>query len=221
MSVQSHSFEIIDLLDVVHAAVAVVSRRLPAHVDRDDLRAAGYLALVQHFERAPMSESEARAFLMRRVAGALRDELRRADAVGRRTRWLAKAAFQVESAIEASTGFKPDIRVVAAQLEVSVARLEAAMQATANASAVVPSEQLDRVADAEPDPSQVAASHDDFARVRGYLDILTERERSVVEITILEDGTLEEAAAQLGITKGRAHQLRKAALARLRSAMCQ
>ncbi len=95
------------------------------------------------------------------------------------------------------------------------------MQATANASAVVPSEQLDRVADAEPDPSQVAASHDDFARVRGYLDILTERERSVVEITILEDGTLEEAAAQLGITKGRAHQLRKAALARLRSAMCQ
>jgi RNA polymerase sigma factor FliA len=221
MSVQSHLFQVVDLLDIVHGDVAGVSRRLPAHVDRDDLRAAGYLALVQHFERAPLEEGEARAFLMRRVAGALRDELRRADTVGRRTRWLLKQAATVETEMQTASGIAPSLETVAKQLNVSAAKLESAKALAENASSAVRGELVEAIADAEPDPSQIAVTHDDYGQIREYLTNLTEKERIVVEMTILEDGTLEVAARCLKITKGRAHQLRKAALTKLRTALCQ
>lgn len=67
-------------------------------------------------------------------------------------------------------------------------------------------------------PSAVAAleASSVLQEALGLLALLTPGERAVVARTILDGLTLDEVAAELGVTKGRASQLRVAGLKRLR-----
>lgn len=53
--------------------------------------------------------------------------------------------------------------------------------------------------------------------MRALLDVLTQGERIAVSRTVFDGLTLEEVAAELGVTTGRVHQLRSSGLKRLRA----
>lgn len=206
-----------DVLDVVPTAVSIVARRLPAWVDRDDLASAGYLALMQAFPRAPRGEGEARAFLLRRVAGALRDELRRSDGVGRRTRHLLARVQATSRSLAQALGRDPAIAEIAAAMGEPVARIEAAFARAEDATrAPDPEAVLATVATDGPSPMIAVEASSTLQATLGLLDLLTPGERTVVARTILDGLTLDEVAVELGVTKGRASQLRVAGLKRLR-----
>ena len=207
-----------DLLDVVGTAVAAVSRRLPAHVDREDLASAGYLALVQAFPNAPSVEAEARAYLLRRVAGALRDELRKTDGAGRRTRKLLRAMKAASSFLENRLGRAPTVAELAAALEISAASIRSAL-ARAEASTPVSDGEsaLSLVVAEDSSPADEAANSENADHVLSFLEFLSANERRVIVRTVLENLTLEVVGTEMGITKARVGQLRTAALKRLRA----
>lgn len=214
----TRSFELTDLLDLVPTAVAAVGRRLPAHVDRDDLSSAGYLALVQAFPRAPRVEGEARAFLLRRVAGALRDELRRSDGAGRCARALVRRYRQVAESLEATLGREPTLFEVAERLQEPPNRLAAALSRAEAATAVADGEAvLAGLASDATTPLEDATRLERQVQVRALLAVLTPGQRVAVARTLLEDKTLDDVAKELGVTVARAGQLRLAALKKLRS----
>src|SRR5688572_8649730 len=78
-------------LPLVEKVVAVVRRRLPEHIDHDDLHSAGVMGLigaVKRFDHAQTHTFEGYARL--RIRGAVLDELRRNDSCTRRSRAMAK-----------------------------------------------------------------------------------------------------------------------------------
>ncbi len=213
----TRSFEVSDLLDLVPTAVAAVGRRLPAHVDRDDLASAGYLALVQSFPRAPRVEGEARAFLLRRVAGALRDELRRSDGAGRRARFLVRRYRQTAEGLEVALGREPTLPEVAERMGEPPNRLAAALARAEAATAVADGETvLASLASGTTTPLEEASLSERQEQVRALLTVLTPGQRVAVTRTLLEDRTLDEVATELGVSVARAGQLRLAALKKLR-----
>ena len=211
---------ITDVMDVVVCAVRAISARLPPHVDRDDLTAAGHLALVRAFERAPHAEGEGavRAFLLRRVAGAIRDELRQADAVGRHTRHLLRIVAESTATLEVQLGRAPTVPEVAAFSGLTTAQVRGAQLRAETATRVSDSEAaMTLVAAGERSPLESVEWDERLAAVRALLDVLTQGERIAVSRTVFDGLTLEEVATELGVTTGRVHQLRSSGLKRLRA----
>lgn len=78
-------------LPLVEKVVAVVRRRLPEHIDHNDLHSAGVIGLiaaVQRFDSAQALTFEGYARV--RIRGAVLDELRRNDSCTRRSRAMVK-----------------------------------------------------------------------------------------------------------------------------------
>ena len=72
-------------LGVVRTAVARLGARIPPHVDRDDLVAAGHLGLVQAAQAFdPARGVPFERYAQLRVVGAIQDELRALDTSSRR-----------------------------------------------------------------------------------------------------------------------------------------
>lgn len=82
-----------EYLDLVPAVVRSLQRRLPSHLDADDLRGWGYLGLVQAEHRfQPERGTGFRPFAIRTIRGAILDGLRREDWVSASERRKAKQA---------------------------------------------------------------------------------------------------------------------------------
>ena len=215
---RTHTWDVTDLLDLVPAAVATISRRLPAHVDREDLASAGYVALLEASPRAPSGESEARAFLLRRIAGAIRDELRRADGVGRRTRHLLSRMREAKRTLEQVHGRQPTSYEVGQLLGVSACAIDAAAEKELAAAPLPPGEgALDKVASQEASPAALAARRDAERHIQDLLTCLPPQQRQAIFRTIVEEASLADAAAAMQVSVGRVAQLRDAGLKRLRN----
>ena len=210
---------ITDVMDVVSYAVRAIGVRLPAHVDRDDLSASGHLALVQAFERAPHAEGEGavRAFLLRRVSGAIRDELRRSDAVGRRMRHVLRLVTEANANFEAQHGRQPTLAEVSALIGFTVSQIRGALVRQEETALVEDSDHaMSVVASSGLSPIEEVEHDERFAAVRGLLECLTNGERYVVTRNILDGIGPEEVADELGVSVSRVHKLRATAMARLR-----
>ena len=93
------------MLKTVRMIAAKMARRLPRHVDLEDLVGAGALGLADAFSRRNgMPGSEFEAFASYRVRGAMLDELRRLDAMPRRSRARAKQVEQAHRTVERRSG---------------------------------------------------------------------------------------------------------------------
>jgi len=73
-------------MELLDACVRKFCRRLPPHVDRDEMRSAAQLALVQCAQRFDGSRGLFSSFCWRRMVGAMLDTLRELDPNGRRAR---------------------------------------------------------------------------------------------------------------------------------------
>ncbi|HEX2099297.1 MAG TPA: sigma factor, partial [Candidatus Synoicihabitans sp.] len=160
------------LLDLVDRALASLSPRLPANVDRDDLASAGKLALLHAAGRFDGPADEARAYYFVRVRGAMLDELRRLDPLARRRRERARAVARADSDLTSRLGRAPTVADIATSLELSRAEVSAALAdlAAEEAGAQAPWEAL---VDADsPSPVEAAEFGDLFSGLRAALDRL-------------------------------------------------
>ncbi len=212
-----------EILPVVDAVLASVTRHIPAHVSREDLASAGKLALIEALLRFDGPSEEARPYCYVRVRGAVLDELRRLDPLSRHSRtkltFVRRMAATLErrygraptsSEIASATGF--DLKELA-QLE----RLAAADQVCSVDETDPNGESIHALVDMEATcPALSAESVDTHASVRAALDRLAPNHAHVLRRYYLEDAKLDEIADELGVSKERVRQIREAAEKKMR-----
>ncbi len=211
-------------LGVVDTVLDALGRRLPVHVSREDLASAGKLALVEALLRFEGPADEVRAYCYVCVRGAIFDELRRLDPLSRHTRTQVTLLRRAAAALEAELGRAPEPAELAAATGLSLEaiaqlkRLALASQAVSLDERQPQGESLHALVDAEAEcPARSAENGDTHASVRAALARLAPNHAFVLRRYYLEDATLEEIAAELGLSKERVRQVREAAEKKLRA----
>jgi RNA polymerase sigma factor for flagellar operon FliA len=220
--------------DLVHAhlglARRVVSRlapRLPAHVSRDDLHAAGLLGLVN---AAQSYDSERgvpfELYAARRIEGAVLDELRHAD-------WATRGVRRRERQIDDATGplamalhRAPTADEVAAATGLGVAAVrrfhaDRTRAALLHLERLSDSGELERALppSAEGDPERRVLEQEHLDLIARAVDALPERLRRVVRAQFFDGLTGAQLADELEVSAARVLQLRREALVLLSHAL--
>lgn len=217
-------------LPLVHFEVRAIGSRLPGHVFTDDLVSAGMAALAmaaRSFD-ASLGVPFGR-YAVRRIRGALLDELRSADWATRSLRAKVRRRDAVHDSLAASLGRRPSPVEVAAELGCSVAELER-LEADLHSSVVL---RLDVITDAsggggaadailpstDATPEMVLMARERQAYLRDAIEALPERLATVVRGCFFEDRPMRELAEDLGVTESRISQMRAEALRLLRDGL--
>lgn len=219
---------ITDHVPLVGYIVNEIGMRLPVHVDRDDLRSAGLIGLVQAADayKAEMGVPF-RHYANSRIRGAVMDELRRSDWATRSVRAAGRDRDGAVDRLTATLGRTPSASEVAAYLGVSVDELrstESALQRGAVLSLdAAPSP--DAMEDVLPLDSSPVAPEDHLLDnetldyLKAAVAVLPDRLRAVVTGYFLEGRPMAELASELNVTESRISQLRAEALILLRDGM--
>jgi RNA polymerase sigma factor for flagellar operon FliA len=215
---------IAETISVVDAVLAAVARRVPPQVSREDLASAGKLALVEALLRYAGPPEQTRAYCYVRVRGAVLDELRRLDPLSRHARAQVTAVRRARSAIEQRLGRAPTTAEVAEVTGLQAAAVDRVDQ-LAHAAAVCSIDETDGEGGllhvfADPNaacPARSAESDDATASVQAALERLAPNQAHVLRRYYLDDATLEDIAAELGVSKERVRQIREVAEKKLRA----
>jgi len=202
-----------------------MARRLPSHIQVEDLIGAGFLGLadaLHRFDGANPDRFEAYADF--RIRGAIMDELRAADPLSRDLRDLNKRMVIAVRELTVELGRQPDEIEIARKLELPLATFRNYLAKLSTGTLL----SLDTVGADETlgievgDPAEPADSEVLRSERRGKLvDVmgqLPERLQSVLQLYYVQDYTLREIGETLGLTESRVCQLHSEAIVRLRAA---
>jgi RNA polymerase sigma factor FliA len=208
-------------LGLVQDTLLQVGRRLPAHVDRDDLYGAGAAALVDAGLRFDARRAvDFPAFAAKRVRGAMLDELRQWDWAARSVRRENRRCIGAVDALRAELGRPPRAAEVATALGITVDELRRTESDTARATLDslqdVDAKGVHGLAPTPATPLDVLVAREVGEYLRDGVDALPERERHAVVGYYLQERPMRELAAELGVTESRVSQLCKRGLALLR-----
>ena len=217
-------------MDLVRYAVRAIQATLPAHIDQDELEAAGYLGLIDAAEKFDGSKHvQFRSYAQFRIRGSILDSLRTTDWSPRA---LRRQGREVEKAIQTASqrvhGTATDTEI-AEELGISLSEYHERL--TQLSSLEIGSLQASRGDESEDgEVTYVAGPVSEeplFRCLEGELkqhlmdaiEALPERERLVLTLSYFEEMTLKEIASAIGVVESRASQLRSSAVTRLRSAL--
>lgn len=203
--------------------VSEMLMRVPAHVTRDELASAGYLALVQAATayREDSGVPFAR-FAAIRIKGALVDELRAMDWASRGARKRIREYNQTVDQMTAQLARAPKREEIAATLGVDVAEVD---QTRDNANTRILSfdaydgSLAEMVYAPEDGPERATLNQEKREYLRASVEALPERLRHVVEEVFFNERSVTEVAEELGVTQSRVSQLRAEAMVLLRDGM--
>ncbi len=210
------------LMARVRRAAFKLKKRLPQHIDVNDLVSAGYLGLTRALEHwnseAEQGERDAfEAYALQRARGAMLDELRGTDQLSRDNRKLAKEIASVEVELTRELHRPPETEEVAARLAMTPASLATA-RAVTNVRHQVSLSALEAVRSIPApfeQPERALSQAQIEQKFHNAIEALPERLRDVLHMALDENLTLKEIGARLGITEARAWQLRRDAEKRL------
>lgn len=196
-----------------------IASRTPHAQFPEELVSVALMGLVEAANRYDKNRNEPfEAFAVRRIRGAVFDELRRQDALPRRVRQLVKRAGEVSRQIELLEGRSAEDDEVAATLGVTVEELTEGFVLASRTSFV---ELLDDLptsgAGTYPSPLDAVMHAELKSRVEKGIRALPERDAHVLSLYYVEELTFAEIGALLGVSAPRVCQLHGRALARLRA----
>ncbi len=211
------------MLKTVRGVAATLARRLPSHVELDDLVGAGALGLADALSRRnDMPGREFEAFALCRIRGAMFDELRRLDTMPRRVRSQAKEIAKASRCVELREGGAASEEQVAAELGLGMSDYQAARATIEARRPPIPIASLGEDADdvmpaANEAPDAVVARGEVARLVAGGIDALPERLRKVVASLYAEGRTLKDIGVALGVSESRVCQMHSEAIRLLRT----
>lgn len=210
-------------LPVVGYEVSAILHRLPAHIAREDLTAAGNLGLVQ---AARTYDPEVGVPFDRwakvRIRGAILDELRSVDWLSRSTRRRVKQVSDVTQELSSALGRPATLDEVAAATgltAVEVADANAAGGVRVGSLDETPVEYMNLLVDEGRAPEDAALAAEMLVYLRAAVHQLPDRLRMVVEALFFEDRMIADLACELGVTISRVSQLKAEALGLMRDGM--
>lgn len=214
---------------LVNAIASKIKRRLPAHVDVEDLVQTGMIGLLEASHRFDASRMvNFASYATSRITGAILDELRKWDPCSRQDRRRAREIESARQSLRATSGCEPGRAEVAAavglaleEYEQILHRLESGKQPSLpsddpNADA---SEELERIPSKDMTPYDACSRKEDFALLREYLERLKPRQSRVLRLYYFGGLGLKEIGAQLGVGEARVSQIHKQAISEIRRMM--
>lgn len=184
-------------------------RTLPSHTDFDGLRSAGTLGLIEAAKAYDDSRGSFTSYATFRVRGAVLDELRRIDPMGRRGRQAYKENQKAVAELEQQLGRDAqddDLRA-------------AGMQRVEQVTFTNLADAYDLADTSVRGAGDEIEEHDSHAEALRHVAQLPERQRVVVEQCVLGDVPQNVMADRMGCSGTRVGQIRNEAVAVLRRLM--
>ncbi len=218
-----------ELATLHHDLVAKVARRLlrklPAHVELDDLVAMGMLGLLEAADRFDPGRGEKfDAFAEFRIRGAMLDGLRSRDSLSRDMRRVSTELKRASADLVNQLGREPSEGEIATHMGLSVEQVRVRRNKLSGWSVVGFDDAgpafLEQTADdGVADPCEAAARRETFGQMVDHIEMLPEKLQQVLALYYCEDLNLKEIGHVLGVTESRVCQLHGEATKRLRASL--
>lgn len=202
---------------------------LPQHVSTDDLLQAGMVGLWQAIERFnPEQGTDFRAYAVKRIRGAIVDELRHIDHLSRTRRlqvkkvestiaeWTEKRGIApTEDEVAGSLGMTRDeVGAILGEAQAPLSLDDVIVRTVDGRSALL----VDLLADAmAEEPDRRVETCDMFAHVCAMFRRLSVREQKILYLYYFEELRLAEIAELFEVTQARICQIHALAISRLRA----
>ncbi|HEV2990532.1 MAG TPA: RNA polymerase sigma factor FliA [Candidatus Angelobacter sp.] len=217
-----------DYFNLVRAVATRIKRRLPAHVDVEDLIQTGMIGLLEASNRFDASRKvEFSSYATTRITGAILDELRRADTCSRQDRKTGRAIESAKFNLRTVSGQEPSSEEIAQAVGMGLAEYEQARQRLDCGQKSMT--RMDDNPDATDELNQIPSKDEsafelcikrETARVlRSHIEQLPSRLRTVVKLYYFEELQLKEIGQRLGVGEARISQILKQAGEELRRVM--
>ncbi|MEZ4588847.1 MAG: FliA/WhiG family RNA polymerase sigma factor [Gemmatimonadales bacterium] len=216
-------------LGLVHHCARDMANRVGHAVEFEDLVGAGTLGLVQALEGFDLSRGLAfSTYAMRRIRGAILDELRARDWRPRSVRAKGRQLAAVVSALQTRYGRAPDAQEVAEAMGIDLITyyrlkedVDGGVMVSLAGTVARGGDDALRLEETLADPEgeagiQAIGKADTLRRLREGIAQLPPRERTVLSLYYYEELNLKEIAAILHVTESRVSQIRSQAIRRLR-----
>jgi RNA polymerase sigma factor for flagellar operon FliA len=204
-----------------------LAAKLPPSVERDDLISAGVLGLIDAVSKFdPARGVLFKTYAETRVRGAMLDSLRDLDWVPRSVRRRAREIDATNAKLQRRLGRAADKDEIAAELGISLGELHQRLGEVKSVTGFGDQEHdawadcASRVADdMRLTPLAIYEREEMRLRLAAAVDRLPERERQVLALYYVEELTMKEIGAVLGVTESRVSQMRSEAVRGLRDAL--
>jgi RNA polymerase sigma factor for flagellar operon FliA len=212
--------------NLVQAIASKIKRRLPAHVDVNDLVQTGMIGLLEASSRFdPSRQVDFSSYANSRITGAILDELRKWDTCSRQDRKTAREIEFVKNNLRAKKGCEPGREEIAEAVGLGLAdydrtlhRLESAKQPSLQSDdrESEPSDEVNHLPSKDQTPFDACAKIEDFKLLRAYIKELKPRPRRVLELYYFHEMGLKEIGKEMGVGEARISQIHKQAVTELR-----
>lgn len=220
---------IIEYAQLVKLVAGRLSMYLGHNVEYDDLVSYGIFGLIDAIDKFDLSKSvKFETYASLRIRGAILDQIRKMDWIPRTVRQRQRQMDEAIKAIEMRTGKTATDEEIAAELELSSEEL-CNWQSQLKVTNVV---SLNEFEENGPEPAIDPGSNTHYAQpedvveaaelkdtLAAALDLLTEKERKVIELYYYEEMTLKEISKILEVSESRVSQLHTKGLLKMRRKM--
>lgn len=194
-----------------------------ATLDVDDLMQAGLIALAECARRHQRDSDDGfAAYVKMRVRGAMIDLLRSQSTRPRSAATFDRKCARAEAAFRDEVGRDPTTAELAARLHLGVAEFDRLRAPGARRTVSIEDTYSDEnraFADDRPNAEAQLLDSEHREQLAAAIATLPERLQTIVSLHFVEELNLTEIAAVLDVSVPRVHQLKHAALAKLRLAI--
>ncbi len=212
--------------NLVQAIAYKIKRRLPAHVDVDDLVQTGMIGLLEASRRYDVSRQvDFSGYANARITGAILDELRKWDTCSRQDRKTAREIENTKNNLQAATGGEPGREQIAASLGIGLAQYDRTLQRLESGKQPAmqsrdhdteTSDEISNLPSKDENPYEICSKREDCSALRSYVKQLKPRYREVLELYYFKDLGLKQIGERLGVGEARVSQIHKQAIIDLR-----
>ncbi|HLJ25803.1 MAG TPA: FliA/WhiG family RNA polymerase sigma factor [Candidatus Angelobacter sp.] len=212
--------------NLVQAIAKKIKRRLPAHVDINDLVQTGVIGLLQASSRYDISRAvDFSTYANSRITGAILDELRKTDTCSRHDRKKAREAEDTKLHLRAASGSEPSREQIAkavgmglAEYERILQRLEASKQTPSYCNEDEPTmpDEINRLPSKDESPYDSCSKREDLKLLKTRISHLKTRHQEVLRLYYFKEMGLKQIGERLGVGEARICQIHKQALVELR-----
>ena len=224
---------LLEMLPLVRRIALGIHRRLPAHVDVDDLIGNGTLGLVEAINKFdPSKEVKLETYARHRVRGAILDGLRRADTASRDLRQKNKRIQTLYHELESKLGRHVRDEEMAKALGMNLGQWYRALNEIQNVgtdwgSRILSAGPTLKLQSTDPeflpadgdDPFDLCCRREQHEILGRALSRLPDREREIITLIYRHGLTMKQIAVRLHVDESRVSQIHSVALGRLKASV--
>lgn len=219
-----------DHLELVDILVGRMTTQVPTFMNRDDMRSAGMMGLIDAANKFDSSKKILfKTFAEYRIRGAIFDEMRKLDWFSRTLRDKQNRVARSMAALENRLGRSPSDEEMAQEMELGLEQYQHLLTEVSHLGCVSLHEALDNSGEGRQfidslvdqgrgsSPVENFENHEITETIADILANLPEKERLVISLYYYEELTQKEIAEVLGVSEGRISQLHSQALINLKN----